>query len=275
MNNDPVKAIAEVTKKVIGRGGNPDKVNGNVIQLPLWRDEVRGVPNEIVRSALFNVGNPRTKRIFLEKAPIALIGDGEITYTGIELRQDDEDVWLQVLHLSREQPLGDWVEFTPYAMLKSLKWHQNGHYKQKLLDTLNRLSATSLSMYGKRLGKGVSVSLIRKFVWQDDQHNDLARWRVYLEPEIRETFGDVHYTQLEWEQRLELAPFEKWLHGFYASHKQSYPLKLDTIHTASGSNIKDPYKFKQTLKNALLTLVNIGFLTSWTIKDNKLYVNRA
>jgi hypothetical protein len=28
-----------------------------------------------------------------------MIGDGRITYRGIELRQDDEDVWLQILHL--------------------------------------------------------------------------------------------------------------------------------------------------------------------------------
>jgi len=278
MTSDPVKKIQNVIKKAIDTGKASEAAlkasKGEIVQLPLWRDEVRGIPNEIVRSAIFNVGNPRTKRAFFEKAQIAVIGDAEITYTGIELRQDDEDVWLQILHLSRMQEIGSCVEFSPYSMLKVLKWHPNGHYKKKLKDTIDRLIATNLSMFSKRLGEGISVSLIHKFVWTDRQNIELDRWCVYLDLEIKEAFGELHYTQLEWDQRLKLTPFEKWLHGYYASHKQSYPLKLNTIQAACGSAIKDPYKFKQLLKKSVNKLVEIGFLTAAEIKDGKLYIFR-
>src|SRR5207249_8609745 len=85
-----------------------------VIQLPTWGDGSRGAPNEILRSALFNARNKKRQREYLEKATIAVIGEGEITYTGRELRQDDETVWLQLIHLARELPLGELVEFTAY-----------------------------------------------------------------------------------------------------------------------------------------------------------------
>lgn len=48
---------------------------------------------------------------------LAVIGEGVLAYTGEELRTDDEDVWLQILHLAKEQPLSTAVEFTPYAMV--------------------------------------------------------------------------------------------------------------------------------------------------------------
>lgn len=71
-----------------------------VRQLPLWPEPKRSAPNEIVRSALFNIRNHRVKREFYENIPVVVVGDGSITYNGAELRQDDLDVWLQVIHLA-------------------------------------------------------------------------------------------------------------------------------------------------------------------------------
>ena len=76
------------------------------MQLPIWNDATRRIPNEIVRSALFKAKNRNTKREYLKDADIVVICDGQIKYTGEELRQNDEIVWLELIHLARVVPTG-------------------------------------------------------------------------------------------------------------------------------------------------------------------------
>lgn len=103
-----------------------------VFQLPLWAEALRCLPNEIAHSALFNAKNRRQPRLYLENCEIAVIGDGRITFTGRELRQDDETVWLQLVHLAKERPLGNLVEFTPYSLCKAIGWTIDGRSYKRL-----------------------------------------------------------------------------------------------------------------------------------------------
>lgn len=103
-----------------------------VLQLPLWAEALRCLPNEIAHSALFNAKNRRQPREYLENCEIAVIGDGRITFTGRELRQDDETVWLQLVHLAKERPLGNLVEFTPYSLCKAIGWSIDGRSYKRL-----------------------------------------------------------------------------------------------------------------------------------------------
>src|SRR3974390_1604852 len=57
--------------------------------LPDWPEGQRAMPNEILRSALFNCRNRKQPRMFMKDIEIALIGDGQVIYRGEELRQDD------------------------------------------------------------------------------------------------------------------------------------------------------------------------------------------
>lgn len=92
-----------------------DQQTATVIQLPLWAEAMRRMPNELLRSALFSARNRKQPRAYLKSADIAVLFDGCITYLGEELRQDDETVWLQLIHLAKERPVGSVVEFTPYS----------------------------------------------------------------------------------------------------------------------------------------------------------------
>ncbi|MEC4723934.1 plasmid replication initiator TrfA, partial [Noviherbaspirillum sp. CPCC 100848] len=93
-----------------------------IAQLPLWENQVRGLPNPLARSALFSVARQNEPRQHLKERPITSVKGVEIFYTGEELRQDDEDVFLNLVHLARSQPLGHEVSFTAYSMLKSMGW---------------------------------------------------------------------------------------------------------------------------------------------------------
>lgn len=56
----------------------------------------------------------------MKDAEIAVIGDGQVIYRGEELRQDDELVWLHLMHLAKKTHLGDCIDFTPILSSKCL-----------------------------------------------------------------------------------------------------------------------------------------------------------
>lgn len=251
------------------------------MQLPFWRDHVYGYPNELARSALFNVRNERgatADRAYYEDVPVVVYGDGSISYRGQELRQSDLDVWLQVLHLAREQKLGDWVEFTPYSFLKALGRSTSSDAYDRLREHLSRLQATSLAFYSSRLTEGVSVSLVRRFEWKMPDGTRLPQWRVWIEPEMRTLFDDRYVTLLQQDIRHRLGAMAKWLHGFYASHADPFPVKVATLWQSCGSSAKTLSAFRnRVLKDALGELVAVGFLVEYRIDPGSdlVYVSRA
>jgi hypothetical protein len=231
-------------------------------KLEMWPEEFRALPNESARSALFTVR--RGKRQYFEGASLVVLGDGELVYRGQELRTDDEAVWLQVLHLARLQPLAEWVEFSPYAVLRALSWPTNGTYYKRLRVHLARMQATALEVTSKRLGRRVSISLIRKFECEAEG-KPLERWRVWIEREMRELFGRHSFTLTEWESRKKLRPIAKRLCDFFGSHKEPFPVKIEKLRDLCASECAARTKWRQLVRGALDELMRAGFLTSWTI----------
>ena len=242
-------------------------------QLPLWHEKVRGLPNPMARSALFTVGNKTEPRLYYKShKTIQTISGYVITYRGEELRQDDEDVYLQLVHLARNHPLGERVEFAAYGLLKELNWAKSSEGYERLRATLDRLQGTSLRIASQNPGEGgYQGALIRKFAWKDDGDAPLTKWVVYLEPEIVKLFSPNGYTQVFWEQRLRLkSSVAKYLHGYYASHEQPYPMKVATLQTLSGSRAARLTDFRKALRKALDLLVAERFLDGWSIDDGDL-----
>jgi hypothetical protein len=277
---DPLKqALARIEARQNAKPKTPlvvaqDAAPAKVVQLPLWGEDRRGVPNDLVRSALFTVGNKSQKRTYLKEAVIAALGEVQITYTGEELRQDDEDVFLQILHLSRTVPLGQHIDFTAYSLLQALGWTTDGRAYDRLKRSLVRLKATSLSV--SNATRGYAGSLIRSFEWQNQDNEQGRMWRICLESKIIALFGHTTYSQIIWDQRQRLGPLAKWLHSFYFTHADPFPMKTQTLRTLCGSVVKDLFKFRQNIKSALQELVDVGFLVSWEIdRNDNVHVERV
>jgi hypothetical protein len=239
-------------------------------QLPLWPVALRGMPNAFARSALFTVANLRQgERIFYSRKQIIALSGIEMRYSGAELRSDDEDVFLQMLHQARLTPLGTQVTFASRTMLKALGWSLNTASTNRLIDCLVRLRGATVEVNIERpngQGAGFAETLVRSFKWKRLDTNELLReWTVELEPTLIKLFDPQSYSRLDWELRLSLPPLAKYLHKFYHSHATPFPMKVETLHALTGSGMSVMRQFRLKLQAALDLLVASGFLLSATI----------
>ena len=82
-------------------------------------------------------------------------------------------------------------------------------------------------------------------------------WVIELDPRLRALFAPDQYTLVDWAIRHELDGHQlaQWLHGFYASHAEPYPVRIETLHRLCGSEAGETWKYAQTLRGALDAVV--------------------
>ena len=218
----------------------------NVVQLPLWPEPVRAVPNGFLRSALFGA-IARGKRRYIDGEQLAALDGVEIRYKGQRLDQGDLDVWESVLHAVRLQEMGSQCRLTSYALLKLMGLTDTGKNRVTLQNRIERLVANALTV---KQGRYTYIGSLIRFAAKDE---DTQEWVIELDPRLRPLFAADQFTQIEWAVRhaLDGQPLAQWLHGFYASHAKPFPLKIETLHRLCGSEAGEMWKFAQTLCKAL------------------------
>lgn len=216
------------------------------VQLPLWPEVVRGVPNAALRSALFGAIK-KGARPYWERQKIHAQEGISIIYTGARLDQGDLDVWETVLHMVRLQALGDECRVTAYSLLKVLGKTDTGKNRQILSRRLSRMKAT-----------GVDVN-VGKFSYEGSLIDEVYRaeesraYVIRLNPKLRALFEAGQFTHIDWNVRhaLDGKPLAQWLHGYYASHAKPYPISVATLHQFCGSEAALLSDFKKDLLRAL------------------------
>ncbi|WP_449100373.1 plasmid replication initiator TrfA [Pseudomonas veronii] len=217
----------------------------NVVQLPLWPEPVRAVPNGFLRSALFGAIR-KGRRRFVKGEQLAALDGIEIHYTGERLDQGDLDVYESVLHAVRLQELGSQCRVTSYALLKLMGKTDTGKNRATLLTRIERLRANAIRMKQGR------YSFIGGLVDEAYKDEETQEWVIVLNPKLRALYGADQFTQIEWTVRHELdgKPLAQWLHGFYASHAKPFPMKVETLLRLCGSE-SELRRYRQTLGDAL------------------------
>lgn len=252
-----------------------EEIEASPKHLPEWTDGKGASPNEIVRSALFTARNRNKRRAYLKQAEIIVTGGGAILYLGEELRQDDELVWMRLLHLSKGEVLGEPIFFTPYSFLKAIGWRVNNWGYQHLKTSLLRMKATAVQITSNRLHRTVVTSLIDYIaMWDPEKHTPLAQWEVRLSKIMSLLFADGAFTLIDLEQRKALPEgIATKLHSYWSSHREPFPVKVETLQKLCGSENELRF-FRRELKKALNALVEVGFLETWGIEIDLVAVIR-
>lgn len=218
----------------------------NVVQLPLWSEPVRVVPNGFLRSALFGAVR-KGRRRYLKAEQLAALDGIEIRYTGERLDQGDLDVWESVLHSVRLQELGSQCRLTSYALLKLMGKTDTGKNRATLHERITRLRANAVEV---KQGRYTYIGGLIAGAAKDEETQE---WVIELDAKLRPLFAADQFTQIEWAVRHELngQQIAQWLHGFYASHAKPFPFKVETLLKLCGSEDASSTSGRQKLRKAL------------------------
>ena len=271
MEQMAAEATARVERKAVKAADAAPA--SNVVQLPIWPEPARGVPNGFLRSALFGA-IAKGRRRFLEREQLAAVGGIEVSYTGQRLDQGDLDVYESVLHALRFQAMGKQCRVTGYALLKLMGKVDTGGNRDTLHRRLTRLRANAVQI---KQGRYTYIGGLVDEAFQDEETQE---WVIVLNPRLRALFEPDQFTQVEWGVRQTLSgqPLAQWLHGFYASHAKPYPVKVETLHSLCGSETESMRHFREKLLKALDAVVAAsdahGEKFSYIIRDDVVYVDK-
>ena len=225
------------------------------VQLPLWAEVCRGVPNSVLRSALFGVVR-RGPRSFQQRVQKASVEGIRIIHTGPQLDQADLDVWEQALQLARTGGLGCRIQFTASKFLKSIGRGNGKSQHEWLKGAFARLAASVVEI------KDAHRAYFGPILHHGGRDDQTGRYVIEMNPKIVELYGLDGWSSVEFGQRMALKkrPLAQWLHGYYSSHAKPFPVKVETLQRLCGSQNAAIKGFKQELKSALERLEEV---THW------------
>lgn len=227
--------------------------------LPWWPPEARGMPNAMIRSALFGVVR-RGRREYQRGVTLQSIGGMSVKYTGERLDQADLDVWLGIMELFKGQDIAQrrgQVVVGAREFLRSIGRPGGGSSITWLHKSLARLSATNVEIsYDRRIYGG---SLIVRYA-RDERTGQLM---VEIDPKIAALFQPTTWTKIDWEERHALGSDQLalWLHAFYSSHAEPFPIKVATLQEWSGAEARGLFHFRAEIREAM---ARIAKATGWT-----------
>jgi len=244
--------------------------------VPAWDDSNRGAPNALIRSGLFTVSTSKTRE-FVDKQKVASLGNYDIRYSGQTLGQDDLSVFMSIVNMAKSKPLTEPVAFTGYHLVNDLAWRMHSESYERARDCISRLKVTAVEVVTKGERSGYSGSLIRDYAWNHMGEDGTQRWMVNFEPRICQIFMPDSTTLIEWEMRKRIgskATVALWLHAYYSSHRDPYPVTVVKLHEMCRS-ASPVSTFRRTLQLSLQKLLDLRFLLSFEIEKDLVRVVRS
>jgi hypothetical protein len=232
------------------RRDEEERLETGIIQLPLWRDDKRGAPNSFLRSALFAAIQSK--------------------YTGEQLNQEDLTIWLALVDLVKQHPLGTECSFTARGILKHMNMDTSGQAHEKLRMSILRMTACVLTVTNEKYT--FSDRIIDRFIVDEETKH----YKVTVGRHTIKLFGNNDWTAVEHQQRRSLSrkPLALALHGYYSSHEKPLPVSIEFLASITGSTNSQKASFKRQVKIALEELIKIGSLKGYEINSDMVAVNR-
>lgn len=228
---------------------------------PDWPDDRRGAPNEVIRSAIFGVVRTgRRKRVV--DMPVAGPAGSSITITGWRLDQYDLDIWLEVMHLARNEKPGETVRFTLHSMLQRLHStaHSGANDFKWIKQRLYNLGETSIKFDDGR-EEGLAGGLIGSFRIDNVTGEAVVR----TNPELRALWESITHLDIEQRRSLGQNQLAKAMHAMLASHVTWMPTRLDTLMARVGAEVARIRDFKAKLETVLDDFKARGWIHGYAI----------
>lgn len=234
------------------------------LQLQIWPDDVREMPNDYARSALFTVRNKTEPRALMQGSLLFHVEKAvRITFTGIELRADDDElVWQQILEYAKRLNLGDPVEFNLHSLCRDLNWSVNGRNYDKARRCISRLKASEVKVENESRGRGVAMSLIREYEYEGEGDKG-TKYRVWIHPNLIMLFAGKASTRITWAKYRDLTPIARRLYDYFASWRNPFPLRVDTFYKVCASSCGDASKWRSMVRRACKELVEADMVRGW------------
>lgn len=208
-----------------------------------WDDEVRGMPNSMIRSALFGVFK-KGKSVEYDKELISSATGIQIIFTGTSLNQSDLDIFLELLHISKKRIANNVMEFGQVEilakdLLKSTNRSAGGGDIEWLLKVIKRLRAADVEIRDRQYI--YSGRLVHDLLY--DQK--LKKYWLQINPSIANIFGACGFTKVDTSIRSKLAglPKAQWIFNFYSSHMETniFNYSVKKINELMGVKNLDQY----------------------------------
>lgn len=227
------------------------------MQLPLWHDLERAMPNMIARSALF-APIARGRRAMHEGHEIASRSDTKLLYSGRQLDMADADVFMQAMEFSKRHPMGEPFTVNRAEFLRAIR-RGDGKSQYEWLDSvMKRLKFTTLTInHGNQT---YELSLISE--WGRDK--DTGEYVMMVSPKIVKMFERQEFGLINWENRFKLekrVELAKWMQTYVASHERGkeHRISLALLHKWSGYT--GPLRqFRSKLSEALSELARLAII---------------
>ncbi len=235
--------------------------------LPEWPEKARGIPNGALRSSLFGAIR-KGPRKFLKRTTLHSVNGLTIVFNGPRLSQSDLDVWQHCLHLARINGIGCRIRFTAYSFLKAIGRTTGKSDREWLKGVLLDLASSVVEINDSK--RAYFGPLIHHGIRDDET----GEYLIEVNPRVALLYGADGWTQIEWAQRqaLRRQPLAQWLHGFYSTHTEPYPYKVETLRRLAGSENEHLFSFRQELRTAMLKVAEVTGWSWWIAEADLVHV---
>ena len=265
-------ALAKIKERVANMPATPAQaIPPKRLQLPLWPDLERAIPNHLARSSLFAPIAPGRRKQH-DRAEIASRDDVKILFTGKQLDMADCDVFMQALYEAHRAPLGERVIIKRGTFLKAIGRSNGKSDYEWLHEAFRRLFLGAIELEAKRykIGgtpKSSGLHLVDSF----DYDPDADAYFIKFDPRILALFNNKEYALIDWDKRKQLhkrVDMAKWLQNYLASHElgvHRIGLKLlkEWMDYSSPMN-----KFKEALGEAMGELERLEIIAGARIEPS-------
>ena len=241
--------------------------------MPVWDDDKRAITNSIARSAVFAAVERSNKRELVRQR-VSAPSNYEITITGEQLSEIDRDVYLQALHYFRGCGPNQEIRVDPRDFLLAIGRQDGLESRKWLWQSIKRIAKTLLEITITYPNKKIQFVGSLLTIVSEETNGIPGEIRMRLPLDALRFYNEDNRTLLSMSRRLSLkgpgSQLAKSLQAKIYSHRQPFPMRLETLMEQCGSKTKRVLDFKKRLIVALDLLISNQDIKGYSISKSGL-----